>query len=30
LVRDSIVVPGWIDNLPRHPEKFLPKYDPET
>jgi hypothetical protein len=27
LARDAIVVPGRIHNLPRHPEKLLPKYD---
>jgi hypothetical protein len=26
----SLVIPGQMHNLPRHPEKLLPKYDPET
>jgi hypothetical protein len=30
LVGDVVVIPGRVHNLPRHPEKMLPKYDPET
>jgi len=30
LVGDVLAIPGRIHNLPRHPKKFLPKYDPET
>jgi hypothetical protein len=25
-----VAIPGRVHNLPRHPEKLLPKYDPET
>jgi hypothetical protein len=24
LARDSLEIPGWVHNLPRHPEKLLP------
>jgi len=27
---DAMAVPGRVHNLPRHPEKLLLKYDPET
>jgi hypothetical protein len=27
---DSVAIPGQINNLPRYPKSFLPKYDPET
>jgi hypothetical protein len=30
LAGDAMAVRGRIHNLPRHPEKFLPKYDPEN
>ena len=30
LERYSLVILGWMHNLPRHPEKLLPKFDPET
>jgi hypothetical protein len=30
LVGDAVAIPGQVHNLPRHPKKFLPKYDPET
>jgi hypothetical protein len=30
LARDALEIPGWVHNLPRHPEKLLPKFDPET
>jgi hypothetical protein len=30
LARDALAIPGWLHNLPRHPEKLLPKFDPET
>jgi hypothetical protein len=30
LARDVTAIPGWVHNLPRHPKKMLPKYDPET
>jgi hypothetical protein len=30
LARDALVILGRVHNLPRHPEKLLPKFDPET
>jgi hypothetical protein len=30
LARDALALPGPIHNLPRHPKKLLPKFDPET
>jgi len=30
LARDALEIPGWMHSLPRHPEKLLPKFDPET
>jgi hypothetical protein len=30
LPKDSLAILGWVHNLPRHPEKVLPKFDPET
>jgi hypothetical protein len=30
LAGDAVAIPGRIHNLPWHPEKLLPKYDPET
>jgi hypothetical protein len=30
LARDSLAIPGQVHNLPRHPEKLLPKFDPKT
>jgi len=30
LVKDAVAIPGRIHNLPRHPEKLLPKYNPEA
>jgi hypothetical protein len=30
LARDALAILGWVHNLPRHPEKLLPKFDPET
>jgi hypothetical protein len=30
LARDALAIPGQLHNLPRHPEKLLPKFDPET
>jgi hypothetical protein len=29
-VRYSLQIPGSVHNIPRHPEKLLPKFDPET
>jgi hypothetical protein len=26
----ALEIPGQVHNLPRHPEKLLPKFDPET
>jgi hypothetical protein len=26
----ALAIPGRVHNLPRHPEKLLPKFDPET
>jgi hypothetical protein len=28
--RYSLVILGWMHNLPKHPEKLLPKFDPKT
>jgi hypothetical protein len=30
LAKDALAIPGWVHNLPRHPEKLLPKFDSET
>ena len=30
MARDSLAIPGWVHNLPRHPEKLLPKFDLKT
>jgi hypothetical protein len=30
LARDTVVVPGQVQNILRHPKKLLPKYDPKT
>jgi hypothetical protein len=30
LARDSLALPGRLHHFPRHPEKLLPKFDPET
>jgi hypothetical protein len=30
LDRYALAIPGRVHNLPRHPEKLLPKFDPET
>ena len=30
LARDAVAIPRRVHNLPRHPEKLLPKYDLET
>jgi hypothetical protein len=30
LAEDVVVVPGRVHNIPRHPEKLLPRYDPEN
>jgi hypothetical protein len=30
LARDALAIPGRVHNLSRHPEKLLPKFDPET
>jgi hypothetical protein len=30
LSRDSLVILGKLHHFPRHPEKLLPKFDPET
>jgi hypothetical protein len=30
LSRDALEIPGQVHNLPRHPEKLLPKFDLET
>jgi hypothetical protein len=30
LARDALAIPGWLHHFPRHPEKLLPKFDPET
>jgi hypothetical protein len=30
LAGDVVVVPGRVHNIPRHPKKLLPKYDPKT
>jgi hypothetical protein len=30
LVRDAFSIPGRVHNLPRHPDKLLPKFDLET
>jgi hypothetical protein len=30
LAGDAVAIPGRAHNLPRHPKKLLPKYDPET
>jgi hypothetical protein len=30
LTIDALAIPGRVHNLPRHPEKLLPKFDPET
>jgi hypothetical protein len=30
LAGDVVAIPGRVHNLPRHPEKMLPKYDPKT
>jgi hypothetical protein len=30
LARDAFSIPGEVHNLPRHLEKLLPKFDPET
>jgi hypothetical protein len=30
LARDDLEIPGRVHNLPRHPKKLLPKFDPET
>jgi hypothetical protein len=30
LAMDSPALPGRLHHLPRHPEKILPKFDPET
>jgi hypothetical protein len=30
LARDALAILGWVHNLPRHPEKLLPKFDLET
>ena len=26
----ALAILGWVHNLPRHPEKLLPKFDPKT
>jgi hypothetical protein len=30
LAKDSLAILGRVHNLPRHPEKLIPKFDPET
>jgi hypothetical protein len=30
LARDALEIPGWLHNLPQHPNKLLSKFDPET
>jgi hypothetical protein len=30
LARDALEIPEWVHNLPQHPEKLLPKFDPKT
>jgi hypothetical protein len=30
LAGDAVAIPGLVHNIPRHLEKLLPKYDPET
>jgi hypothetical protein len=30
LARDALAIPRRVHNLPRHPKKLLPKFDPET
>jgi hypothetical protein len=30
LAKDALALPRLVDNLPRNPEKLLPKFDPET
>jgi hypothetical protein len=30
LARDALEILEWVHNLPRHPEKLLPKFDPES
>jgi hypothetical protein len=29
LVPDAVIVPRILHDMPRHPEKFLPKFDPD-
>jgi hypothetical protein len=30
LVPDVFFVPGALHDMPKHPEKFLPKFDPDS
>jgi hypothetical protein len=30
LARDNLAIPGRVHDLPQHPNKLLPKFDPET
>jgi hypothetical protein len=30
LAKDALAIPGRVHNLPRHLEKLVPKFDPET
>ena len=30
LSRDALEIPGRVHNLPQHPKKLLPKFNPET
>jgi hypothetical protein len=30
LTRHALAIPGRVHNLPRHPKKLLPKFDPKT
>jgi hypothetical protein len=29
LVPDAVFIPGILHDMPKHPEKFLPKFDPD-
>lgn len=29
LVQDVVAIPGVVHPLPKHPDKFLPKFDPD-
>jgi hypothetical protein len=30
LAQDALHIPGQFHHLPKHPERLLPKYDPDT